>query len=305
MDIVFVATGLALLLLGGHWLVQSGVALAHHLRLPGVVVGAVILGFGTSLPELLTSVFAALSGAPGIAVGNVMGSNIANILLILAVAVLIAPIAARTAPRSDLLALLAVTGLGLVVMWPGQSLGRLAGLGLIALLVGYVIWSVRKDPDAVQFEQVDLTRLKALGLLAVGFAGLLGGASLLVEGATNLARAAGIRETVIGLTLVAIGTSLPELVTSIIAARRGQSGLALGNVLGSNVFNILAVLGGTALIAPFAVPVTLSGVDLAVFAGAALGLVALLWVGRLGRVAGGTGLLLYAAYMGWLALNAA
>lgn len=303
MDAIFVFVGLALLLGGGEGLVRGGVALATRLHLPMAVVGAVVLGFGTSMPEMLTSVSAALAGAPGIAIGNVFGSNIANILLILGVAALISPVSAAVDPEDRLWLLVAtVMGIGVVVL--GATVGRAEGAILLVAL-GLYIW--RQLSRDVVMEPVPEIGGMGAGMIALfilgGLAVLIAGAWLLVEGATGIARAIGISETVIGLTVVAVGTSLPELATSIAAARRGEAGLALGNVLGSNVFNILAILGLTAVIVPIPVPDALSLVDLALVAGSALLLVGFLILGRIGRAAGIGFLAIYAGYIGWLALS--
>jgi cation:H+ antiporter len=306
MDLVLVFGGLALLLGGGESLVRGGVALATRLRLPIAVVGAVVLGFGTSTPELLTSLSAALAGAPGIAIGNVLGSNIANILLILGLAAVIAPVPAAAAGPEDRAWLAVATMLGLAVIGFGAVVGRVEGLILLAAL-GLYIWRALARDDAM--EAVPESRGMGAGRIAVfligGLATLIAGAWLLVEGATGIARALGLSETVIGLTVVAVGTSLPELATSVTAARRGEAGLALGNILGSNVFNILAILGLTAALVPIPMPPALSGVDLLAVAGSAALLLVLLATGRIGRGAGAGVLLIYAGYTGWLAIGPA
>jgi cation:H+ antiporter len=306
MDIAMVLVGLALLLGGGEGLVRGAVALATRMRLPMAVVGAVVLGFGTSMPEMLTSLSAALAGAPGIAIGNVLGSNIANVLLILGLTAVIAPVPAGAAGIEDRVWLAIATVLGLALIGIGVSVGRIEGAILLAALSIY-IWRALSRDDVVE----PVPEIAGLGagrialFLIGGLATLVAGAWLLVEGATGIARALGIGETVIGLTIVAVGTSLPELATSVIAARRGEAGLALGNVLGSNVFNILAILGLTAVIVPIPLPPGLSPIDLAVVAGSAALLLVVLFLGRIGRGAGAGFLALYAGYMGWLALSAA
>jgi cation:H+ antiporter len=306
LDIVMVAAGLAMLLAGGEGLVRGAVALATRMRLPMAVVGAVVLGFGTSMPEMLTSVSAALAGAPGIAIGNVFGSNIANILLILGVAALISPVSASAAEPEDRLWLLVATVMGIGVVVVGATVGRIEG-AILLIALGIYIWR-QLNRDAAMEPVPEIAGMSA-GMIALfilgGLAVLIGGAWLLVEGATGIARALGISETVIGLTVVAVGTSLPELATSIVAARRGEAGLALGNILGSNVFNILAILGLTAVIVPIPVPAELSLVDLALVAGSALLLVGFLIFGRIGRGAGAGFIAIYAGYIGWLALSAA
>jgi cation:H+ antiporter len=306
MNAVMMVAGLAMLLVGGEGLVRGAVAFATRMRLPMAVVGAVVLGFGTSMPEMLTSLSAALSGAPGIAIGNVLGSNIANIVLILGVAAVIAAIPTDTAETEDRVWLVVATVLGIGVIMIGADIGRIEGMILLGALAVYLWRALGRDaamepvPEVVQMGP----GMIALYLL-VGLGILVSGAWLLVEGATGIARAFGVSETLIGLTIVAVGTSLPELATSIIAARRGEAGLALGNVLGSNVFNILAILGLTAVIVPIPVPADLSMLDLGLVAGTALLLIGALTLGRIGRGMGLLFLAVYAAYIGWLALNAA
>jgi cation:H+ antiporter len=306
MDIVMVVAGLALLLGGGEGLVRGGVALATRMRLPMAVVGAVVLGFGTSMPEMLTSVSAALAGAPGIAIGNVLGSNIANILLILGIAAVIAPVPAAAAGGEDRAWLALATVMGLAVILLGATVGRVEGLILLAALGVYIWRQLGRDGAMEPVPAIPGMGGAMIALYILGgLVTLIAGAWLLVEGATGIARAIGISETVIGLTVVAVGTSLPELATSVIAARRGEAGLALGNILGSNVFNILAILGLTAVIVPIPVPPGLSVVDLATVAGAAALLLVLLATGRIGRGAGLGFLAVYVGYVGWLALGAA
>lgn len=306
MNAVMMVAGLAMLLVGGEGLVRGAMAFATRMRLPMAVVGAVVLGFSTSMPEMLTSLSAALAGAPGIAIGNVLGSNIANIVLILGVAAVIAAIPTDTAETEDRVWLVVATVLGIGVIVIGADIGRIEGMILLGALAVYLWRALGRDaamepvPEVVQMG----AGMIALYLL-VGLGILVSGAWLLVEGATGMARAFGVSETLIGLTIVAVGTSLPELATSVIAARRGEVGLALGNVLGSNVFNILAILGLTAVVVPIPVPADLSMLDLGLVAGTALLLIGALTLGRIGRGMGLLFLAIYAAYIGWLVLNAA
>lgn len=300
-----VVAGLAMLLAGGEGLVRGAVAFATRMQLPMAVVGAVVLGFGTSMPEMLTSISAALAGAPGIAIGNVFGSNIANILLILGVAALISPVSAASADGEDRVWLVVATVMGVGVVLVGATVGRIEGLILLAGL-GVYVWRQLNRGSAEEVPEVVGMGAGAIALYILGGLGvLIGGAYLLVEGATGIALALGVSETVIGLTVVAVGTSLPELATSVVAARKGQAGLALGNILGSNVFNILAILGLTAAIVPIPVPADLSMVDLALLGGSALLLVGFLILGRIGRGAGLGFLAIYAGYVAWLAAASA
>jgi cation:H+ antiporter len=303
MNALMMAAGLVLLLGGGEGLVRGAVAFATRMRLPMAVVGAVVLGFGTSMPEMLTSLSAALAGAPGIAIGNVMGSNIANILLILGIAALIAPVRADAAPNEDRVWLAAATALGIGAIVVGATVGRVEGAILLLALAVYLWRALTRDAGGEAVPIIpDMGPLRMALFLLGGLVALIAGAWLLVEGATGIATALGISETVIGLTIVAVGTSLPELATSVAAARKGEAELALGNVLGSNVFNILAILGLTAAIVPIPVPEGLSPVDLVAMAASAAALLAVLFLGRIGRGVGAAFLLAYAGYIGWLAL---
>lgn len=293
--------GLAGLLIGGTLLVQGAVAIASRLGVSPLLIGLVLVGFGTSTPELLTSLSAAFAGAPGIATGNVVGSNIANILLILGITAVLRPMAMA---RDMLLRDGSVMMLASIIVVPmllSGNIGRGEGTLLCALLAGYLIYSVRSGSVAPD-DLPDLTdaapMLQSVLLFVVGLGLTLLGAQLLVSGASGYARLYGISEAVIGVTIVAVGTSLPELVTSIIAARKGQSDLALGNIVGSNIFNILGILGITALVHPLDVPIEIAEFDQWIMLGATgavliLGLV----FGRLSRLAGAAFILAYAAYL--------
>jgi cation:H+ antiporter len=234
LDLVLLATGLGLLLLGGEWLVRGAVALAGRFGLPPLLIGLTVVGFGTSMPELLVSLQAARVGSPDIAVGNVVGSNIANILLILGVAAVISPVAARIPGLNrDLLMMTAVAVLTLALGWFGL-VSRVFGFAMVAVLLVYLTTIYLLDRNNPQEDQddaaTDLPLWRTLLSLFGGLAGLFIGADLLVDTATKIARDFGISEAVIGLTIVAIGTSLPELATSVVAAFRKQSQVALGNV---------------------------------------------------------------------------
>ncbi|SOC03621.1 cation:H+ antiporter [Rhodobacter sp. JA431] len=265
--------GLVLLVVGGELLVRGAVQAAERIGISPLVIGLTLVGFGTSMPELVTSVQAGLAGAPGIAYGNIVGSNIANILLIGGVSALICPIiVARAALRRDAVVMLAVTVAfaGLAFFAP---MSRGIGVALVSVLVSY-IWFViaqeraAEDGGALHDKSLALAsadptltpragsgRLLVPLLIAVAGLGLVvAGGSLLVSGAVALARGFGVSETVIGLTIVAIGTSMPELVTSVIAALKRQGDVAFGNIVGSNIYNLLGIGGTTALIAPSEVP---------------------------------------------------
>jgi len=310
MTYLMLVAGFALLVVGGDVLVRGAVTLAARLGVSPLLVGLTVVGFGTSTPELVTSIDAALSGAPGIAVGNVVGSNIANILLILGLAALIAPVAVEgRAFRRDGSALLLASLAATAVVLSG-SLSRPAGLILMAGLVGYVALAYRleKRPDDAPDR---VRRPAARGLIGpallalVGIAVTVAGARLLVSAATTLAENWGVSDTLIGLTIVAVGTSLPELVTALVAAVRRQGDIAFGNVVGSNIYNILGILGATALVHPIDVPAQIAAFDIWAMLAATVALIAAAYSGlRVRRIEGGAMLAAYAAYIGWLAATA-
>ncbi len=312
-----IAAGFCLLLAGGEGLVRGSAALARHLRLSPLVIGLVLVGFGTSTPELATSMTAALAGSPGLAVGNVVGSNIANVLLILGLTALIHPVACDPrAFRRDAPMLIAATLLCVAVAF-GGTFGRLAGAGFLAALLGYTVYvyrAERRHPDAsaaLHSEEATLAdpapRSPWLAaLFAAGGIGLIVlGAGLMVDGAVGVARAFGIPETVIGLTLLAVGTSLPELATSVVAALRRQTDIAFGNIVGSCLFNILGILGATALVSPIPVPPKVLTYDLAVLVATTGLLVLFAMTDRtITRREGLFFFAAYAAYIGLLTLRA-
>ncbi|ALG60019.1 MULTISPECIES: calcium/sodium antiporter [Citromicrobium] len=322
MTILLLIGGLVLLVVGGELLVRGAVAIAGKLGVSPLMIGLTIVGMGTSMPELAASVQAALAGSPGIALGNIVGSNIANSMLILGVAALLAPIAvARGTLWRDggvgVLAAVALLALGLTT-----GLGRVAGLTLIVLMVGYLVLAYRQEKraaahsaafdKAAALENIDpalgtQTQRQSgwavsLAFLIAGLACIVGGGTLLVNAAVTIAREFGMSETLVGLTIVAVGTSLPELVTSAVAALRKQSEVALGNVLGSNIYNVLFIGGVTGTIAPTTVPQSILGFDLPLLIAVSLGVMVLAWTGaRLSRI---EGLALVAGYALYIAFTA-
>ncbi len=249
--IAALVVGLIVLVRAADTFVAGAESFALHRRWSPAVIGAVVVGFGTSLPELVTSVLAAMRGQPDLALGNAAGSNVANLLLILGVAALVAPIVAGPdqAPRRDgIIAGLASVALLLVAL--DGEVGAVEGATLVALLAAALVWQVRAGRGGTATTEVPLAvPERFVGLRVVGgLVGVLVGAQLLVAGATDLAERAGVPEIVIGSVLVAVGTSLPELATAIASAKRGQIEILLGNLLGSNAFNALAVVGAAALV---------------------------------------------------------
>ncbi|MGF1474843.1 MAG: calcium/sodium antiporter [Geminicoccaceae bacterium] len=302
-----ILAGFGMLVLGGDGLVRGAVAIARHFHLSPLLIGLTLVGFGTSMPELLTSVQAALLGSPGIAVGNVVGSNIANVLLIMGAAVAIRPmITGRDSLVRDGGVMLAATFFAIALFWWGE-IGRPAGgllvIGLLAYIAGtYLLERKRGAGEEAVHQEKPIALAWALHLTVGALGATLLGANLLVTGAIELAQSAGISETIIGLTLIAVGTSLPELVTGVMAALRGHSDVALGNVIGSNINNILGILGVTALVKPIFVPADLAAVDVAVMTGATLLLLLFAVTGfRLSRGEGFCLLTAYAGYIGYLA----
>lgn len=324
-DVVLpLAGGLVLLALGGELLVRGAVQVAEKLGVSPLLIGLTLVGFGTSTPELVTSVQAALIGSPGIAVGNIVGSNIANILLILGMSAILFPIVVSSSAlkRDGMLVLataVALTAVGL--FW---TLDRMVGLVFFAGLIGYIVFAWRQESvpttehtaayERVEaFEQLHAPVLKpeasakpssipvALALALGGLVLVVLGGRFFVDGAVTLARGLGISETVIGLTIVAIGTSMPELITSVVAALRKQADVALGNILGSNIYNILGIGGLTALIAPTEVPRQIATFDNFVMVAVSLALLVLARTGwRIGRREGGLLVAGYVGYVWWI-----
>ncbi|RAZ88097.1 calcium/sodium antiporter [Cereibacter johrii] len=249
--ILFVA-GLLGLFFGGEFLVRGAANVARSYRISPMVIGLTIVGFGTSTPELLVSLNAALDGASSIAVGNVLGSNIANILLILGLTALIYPVAVDGRRVWKDLAFMVGAAVLLWIMLLGDGLSRIEAGVLVAGLVGFLVLSFLSGrTEAEETDPETLTPVWKSALITLGgLVVLMVGARLLVDSSTQIARSFGISEAVIGLTIVAVGTSLPELATSVIAAWRRHSEIAVGNVIGSNIFNVLGILGITGLVLP-------------------------------------------------------
>ena len=305
--IALTVAGLVFLFLGGEGLVRGSVAIADRFMISKAIVGMVIVGFGTSTPELLVSVDAALAGVPDISIGNVVGSNIANILLIMGLAALIAPMANTDKTiRRDAVLMTAISAALLPFLFQGE-LARWHGVVLLIALFLYLLYSLRLaqqqrvsaySGEVEVVEDIPLSTPTAVLVAIAGLALLVSGAHLLVEGATSLARTFGVSEAVIGLTIVAVGTSLPELATSVMAALRRQSEVALANVIGSNIFNILAILGLTAIIVPVPVArgfITFDAPLMVLIAG--LMLVVVIATATIGRSIGIVFLTIYAAYL--------
>ncbi|MFM5557928.1 calcium/sodium antiporter [Aeromonas rivipollensis] len=316
MTLAFVAliAGLALLVWSADKFVDGAAATARYAGMPPLLIGMVIIGFGTSAPEMVVSALASMQGNPGLALGNAYGSNITNIALILGLTALISPIAVSSqVVRKEIPILLGITLLTGALLIDGH-LGRGDALilgGVFIVLLGWSIWTGIKgkgdalDEDVnVEIDSEAMPLKKAIFWLIVGLVLLVGASRLLVWGAVTIAQAFGISDLVIGLTIVAVGTSLPELASSLMAIKKKEHDLALGNVLGSNLFNTLAVVGIAAGIAPLEVDPAVLSRDWSLM----MGLTLLLLVmclgrkgqGRINRVEGGILLCIFVAYTGWL-----
>lgn len=299
MTYLLFCVGLVALFLGGEYLVRGASNIARHFNLSPMVIGLTIVGFGTSAPELLVSLQAALAGQPAIAIGNVLGSNIANILLILGVSAVIAPLLIPLRKVWRDIGMVLVATAALWVMLLDGTISRLDGVILLIglavfMTMAFVLGKEEPDLDAVPPAKMSVALLQTVGGLIV----LVIGARLLVDSATEIARTFGVSEAVIGLTVVAIGTSLPELATSVIAALRKQTEIAVGNVIGSNIFNIFSILGITSLIMPIPADPRFAQTDMPWVAGTAI-LLAVFAVVLKGipRLAGAALLAIYAGYV--------
>lgn len=308
LQILLIVAGIILVLWGADRLTDGAVALAERIKIPQIVIGLTIVAMGTSAPEFCVSLVSALKGTADLAVGNVVGSNIFNTLLIVGAAAMVSPmtILPSTVKKDIPIAVLSSILLTVMVLTDGD----LSRLDAAILMVGFLafMWftlhGAKGKADEEPTASKNLSVAKSLLLLVIGLACLVVGSNIFVNGATEVAQQLGVSEAVIGLTVVAGGTSLPELATSVVAARKGNSGIAIGNVLGSNVFNILLILGGAGLICPMQVEgITL--VDFSMLTGSVL----LLWLFSntkltIARWEGAVLTALFLAYMTWLILGA-
>ncbi|MHA3913254.1 calcium/sodium antiporter [Halovulum sp. GXIMD14793] len=277
-DLAYSAAGLVILLIAGDLLVRGAVSLSLRLQIPAIIISLTVVAFGTSAPELLIVTQAALEGLPGLALGNVIGSNIANVLLVLGVPALIFGLqTAACDTRMSYMQVVAVSVVFIALCFLGP-LHYAHGTVLLAMLVamlGHAAWSASRARSSALAEEIDVDEAdmpmpKTLTLLVLGLIGLPVGAHLLIEGATGVARELGVSDAVIGLTLVALGTSLPELATTVMAAMRRQADVAIGNVLGSNMFNLAGILGVGAFFAPLPLSPEMLRVDIWVMLAATL-----------------------------------
>jgi cation:H+ antiporter len=309
MDWVFSGLGLVILLLAGDALVRGAVNLSLRIGIPALIVSLTIVAFGTSAPELLISITAALEGVPGIALGNVVGSNTANILLVLGVPALLATMHTSECNTRKSYVLMMVGSVLFIALAMLGIFNWTSGIILLIALAFVLFDAVRdarahraagEDPELEEPEGADpdMPWWKIVVFLTLGLVGLPLGADLLLKGATSIARGFGVSETVIGLTLVAIGTSLPELATTVMAALRRQADVALGNVIGSNMFNLLAIIGVASLVSPIPVDPEILKFDLWVMLGASALLFPFVFLGwNINRIWGVALTALYALYV--------
>ena len=254
MTYLLLTVGLFLLFIGGDWLVAGSVAVARRMKVSPLLIGLTLVGFGTSTPELVTSLLATYKGAAGISVGNVVGSNIANILLVLGVAAFLNPVLVKGKSFKRDASFLAFSTLVLVGAASFGTIGRLLGAVMVGALIFYIIYSYRTEKQIPDDKERPAPLIPSLLRTISGILLTLLGAKLLVDNSVALARTWGVSEAVIGLTIVAIGTSLPELATSIMSAVKKHNDVAFGNVIGSNIYNSLFILGMTALFMPVQIP---------------------------------------------------
>lgn len=306
LDVLYIIIGVTLVLVGADRLTEGASALARRFGVPEIVIGLTIVACGTSMPEFFVSLMSALNDTPDMAVGNVVGSNIMNSMLIVGCAAVAAPLViSRSTVRKDIPFAVGASLL-LILLSLDSTVGRIDGIILLVGFVGfmaYTLWQAKgskaESADAVKQQNIWLSACYIL----LGLAGLVFGSNLFVDSASSVASSLGVSESVIGLTIVAGGTSLPELATSVVAARKGQSAIAIGNVIGSNVFNILLILGATAAISPLQME-GITTLDIAVMFGS----VTLVWLFSFTRYTverweGFVLLALYGAYLAWLLYN--
>jgi cation:H+ antiporter len=310
MDAIFLIAGLALLLLGGDFLLKAAVAAAARWQVPKVVVGMTIVSFATSLPELITSIRAALAGYPDLSLGNVIGSNIANLGFVLGLVLLFSKIdIQKSFYKFDWPVVFGVSLLLLFFIYDG-TISQTEGILLLCGLVGVMYYLIRYQPPVVAEQAAEAVSNKSwwwiVAFVTLGSLGLAFGSQWLVKGAVGLARAFDVSERVIGITLVSIGTSLPELVASGMAIVRKESGISIGNLIGSNLFNILTVLGVTAVIHPLhVVDDRLLSFDIWVMLGFAFLLLPLVFVPKKFELNWREGIILSVAYITYLVVTLA
>lgn len=305
--------GLALLILGADWLVRGASSIAKKARVSGLVIGLTVVAFGTSMPELTVSTTAALKGSADIALGNVVGSNIANILLILGICAIFRQLTVKSTTVWKEIPL-AFAGMVLLFVFgndhrfdniASNAITRTDGVAMLvifAIFMYYIFGLAKSDRAAAkEAESTEIKQYKlpySIGYILLGLGLLVGGGRLLVENAVSIASAAGLSEALIGLTVVAIGTSLPELATSLVATLKGQNDIAVGNVIGSNIFNTFWILGASSIIAPLPVS-NAASIDLLVGVGVTVLLLVVMFFGKKHHLTRAEGVLFIAVYIGY------
>ncbi len=306
-SIILVVVGVALVLWGADRLTDGATALAQRMNVPQIVIGLTVVAMGTSMPEFFVSMVSAIKGTPDLAVGNVVGSNIFNTMFIVGISAAVAPMTiSRSAVRKDI-PFAVVATLMLSVMCMDGNISRTDAGILFALFIVFMVYTLRLARkgavDVEEKKKEDLSVVMSSVFIIVGLACLIGGSNLFVNGASAIAKALNVSDAVIGLTVVAMGTSLPELATSVVAARKGRSAMAMGNVIGSNVFNILMILGVTGMITPMQI----EGITMTDMGVMLVGMV-LVWMFsytkyKVARWEGFVLAAMFVGYMAWLVSN--
>lgn len=305
MSVIILIAGLVLLVFAGDALVRGAVEAAERLHIPPIVIGLTIVAFGTSAPELVVSIEAVLEGAPGLAIGNVVGSNIANSLLVLGLPAIIGPIVLSEAGIRRSYAFMAVMTIVIFVALADLQVSRTDGIILLSLLVTYLLYSAfaangeraksMEDNGVCSIKEGELSPLKITMLIGFGIIGLGVGGGLTTDGALGVAEMFGLADSAVGLTIVALGTSLPEVAASVSAACRRQTDVIIGNVIGSNIFNILGIVGITSIVAPLGVSQSIVNFDIWVVIAATIVLAPIVFVTR--RINRIEGIIMTAAYL--------
>jgi cation:H+ antiporter len=311
MSYLYLVLGFVLLIKGADMFVDGSSSIAKRLKIPGIIVGLTIVAMGTSAPEAAVSISATMTGSNDMAVGNIVGSCIMNLMLIVGVCALIKPMNVdRSFLKADFpISVASAAVLFLICVGKSLKITRIEGIVIFALFIGYIVFTVlralkyRKENSGEEDEIKVLSVPKTVIFTIVGAAAIVVGGELTVDAAKNIAQSLGVTEKLIGLTIVAFGTSLPELVTSIIASRKGESDLALGNVIGSNVFNILFILGMTAAIRPITVDMDAVYDSLILVAMSVMVFIFALTRKKIGRAEGSAMLISYIAYTAYIIMR--
>jgi len=305
-NVLLTIVGLAMLCFGGNWLVSGGVSIAKKLRISQLIIGLTVVAYGTSTPELAASIAASLGSHTDLILGNIVGSNISNVGMVIGISAIISPLVVSKATTRKEIPIMIGVMLLLVAISVDGEISQYDGILLIGGLIAFTVYTVsrakkeRKQEDTDQSDQKSSVP-KAVGLVAIGSGLLYLGGYLTIENVVSIAQSIGVSETVVGITIVAIGTSLPELITSVIAIKRGHTDIGIGNIVGSNIYNILMIMGIASVITGIAVTPDIF-TDYLVMIGFAVVLVAFLRSGIIPRPAGIGLAIAYAAYLGYTLL---